>query len=286
MDIELRAATAADAERCGQICHAAFADIGGRHGFPSDMPELEWAIADFMRWIAHPGYHVIVATDEARAIVGCMAIDERSTISGLGPIAVEPTLQSRSVGLKLLNAALNRSRRREVPGVRLVQAAFNGCTMGLCARAGFVVREPLVTLQGPALALAIPGYRVRIATESDLAAADALCRRIHGHERSGELRDAIATGSARIVEHDGRITGYASELGFGGHALGESNEALKALIGAAGEFTGQGFNLPTRNSELFRWCLEHGLRIVQPLTLMSLDLYNEPQGMFLPSITY
>jgi hypothetical protein len=32
--------------------------------------------------------------------------------------------------------------------------------------------------------------------------------------------------------------------------------------------------------------LEHGLRIVQPMTLMSIGLYNEPQGVFLPSIVY
>ena len=30
----------------------------------------------------------------------------------------------------------------------------------------------------------------------------------------------------------------------------------------------------------------HGLRIVQPMTLMSLGEYREPQGAFLPSILY
>jgi hypothetical protein len=44
--------------------------------------------------------------------------------------------------------------------------------------------------------------------------------------------------------------------------------------------------LPTRNGELLRWCLEKGLRIVQPMTLMSIGLYNEPAGAFLPSIIY
>jgi hypothetical protein len=49
---------------------------------------------------------------------------------------------------------------------------------------------------------------------------------------------------------------------------------------------GPGFLLPTRNADLFRWCLERGLRIVQPMTLMTIGLYNEPQGVFLPSIVY
>ena len=89
-----------------------------------------------------------------------------------------------------------------------------------------------------------------------------------------------------IVEHAGRISGYATLIGFMGHAVGESNEDLKALIGAAEVFAGPGFLLPSRNSELFRWCLQHGLRVVQPATLMSLGLYNQPSGAFLPSILF
>jgi len=36
----------------------------------------------------------------------------------------------------------------------------------------------------------------------------------------------------------------------------------------------------------FRWCLEKKLRVVQPMTLMSMSLYNEPAGTFLASILY
>jgi hypothetical protein len=89
-----------------------------------------------------------------------------------------------------------------------------------------------------------------------------------------------------LVEHGGRVTGYATMVGFFGHAVGENNEDLKALIGAATAFPGPGFMLPTRNGELLRWCLEKGLRIVQPMTLMSIGLYNEPAGAFLPSVIY
>jgi hypothetical protein len=132
----------------------------------------------------------------------------------------------------------------------------------------------------------IPGHTVRRATEGDLADGNALCRRIHGHDRGGELLEAIRDGTAAVVEHGDRLTGYATVLGFSGHAVGESNADLQALIGAASAFVGPGFLLPTRNGEVFRWCLAHGLRIVQPMTLMSLGLYNEPRGGFLPSILY
>jgi len=132
----------------------------------------------------------------------------------------------------------------------------------------------------------IPGYTVRQAYESDLEACNALCIRVHGHDRAAQLLEAIKQGTATVVEHAGLITGYATMIGFFGHAVGESNEDVKALIGAAPAFLGPGFMVPTRNGELLRWCLDKGLRINQPMTLMSMGLYNEPAGAFLPSIIY
>jgi hypothetical protein len=132
----------------------------------------------------------------------------------------------------------------------------------------------------------VQGYDVRPANESDLVSCNKLSFKVHGLERGAELLDAIKQGAATVVEHDGRITGYATMIGFFGHAVGESNEDLKALIGAAPAFPGPGFLLPTRNSELLRWCLENGLRVVQPMTLMSTGLYNEPAGVFLPSVVF
>jgi hypothetical protein len=67
-----------------------------------------------------------------------------------------------------------------------------------------------------------------------------------------------------------------------------SNPSLqaKALIGAAPAFPGSGLLLPARNAEVFRWGLDRGLRVVQPMTLMSRGLYTEPAGAVLPSILF
>lgn len=89
-----------------------------------------------------------------------------------------------------------------------------------------------------------------------------------------------------VVEREGRITGYASDLAFFGHSTAETNVDMQALIASAESFGGPGILVPTRNSALFRWCLENGLRVVQPMTLMSMGLYNEPAGAWLPSILY
>ena len=36
----------------------------------------------------------------------------------------------------------------------------------------------------------------------------------------------------------------------------------------------------------YGWCLDHGLRVVQLMTLMTMGLYNEPGGAYLPSVLY
>jgi hypothetical protein len=167
-----------------------------------------------------------------------------------------------------------------------VQDAFHNRSLCLYTSLGFVTREPLSVMQGEALDLRLPGYVVRPATAQDADACNALCHRVHGFERSGEVADSIARGSALVVEHLERISGYTTQIGFIEHAIGETNEDLKALIGAAPDFFGPGFLVPTRNHELFRWSLEQGLRLVKQMTLMTTGLYNEPAGAWLPSVMY
>ena len=88
------------------------------------------------------------------------------------------------------------------------------------------------------------------------------------------------------MEREGRITGYTTGVAFFGHSVGETNEDLQALIAAAEQFGGPGFLVPIRNAELFRWCLERGLRVVQLMTLMRVGFYQEPSGSWMPSILY
>ena len=285
MSLILRRAVPADAEPCGAICYEAFRAIATAHGFPPDFPVPEIAIGVVGMLIAHPGFYGVVAERDGR-IVGSNFLDERSLIPGIGPITVDPAAQDHAVGRALMSDVLARVAARGAPGVRLVQSAYHNRSLSLYTKLGFDAREPLSVMQGAPLGVTVAGYPVRAATDADVDACNAVCARVHGHDRGGELRDAVRQGTATVVEHEGRITGYATSVAFFGHAVGESNAELRALIGAAPAFAGPGFLLPTRNAELFRWCLAHGLRVVQPLTLMSRGLYNEPAGAFLPSIAY
>jgi len=281
----IRRATAADVDRCAQICYDAFTAINAQHNFPPDFPAPDVARHVMTMMFTHPGFYCVVAEENGK-VVGSNCLDERTPIAGVGPITVDPTAQNLGAGRQLMLAVMDRAAEKNFAGVRLVQAAFHGRSMSLYAKLGFDIREPLVVMQGSAIGKIPGGYSVHAATRHDLEACNALCQRVHGHHRSGELSDAIEEGMARVVEHNGRVTAYATTVGFFGHAVAESNHGLEALVGAASEFAGPGFLLPTRNTELFRWCLSHGLRVVEPMTLMSVGLYNEPAGAFLPSISF
>jgi GNAT superfamily N-acetyltransferase len=285
MNVTIRAARPEDAELCGPICFEAFNAISSAHNFPPDFPSREVALGLFASLLSHPRVYAVVAEVDGK-VVGSNMLWESGALAGVGPITVEPNVQNSSVGRRLMEAVLDRARERNHVGVRLVQAAYHNRSLALYTKLGFVVREPLSNIQGTPLRRDLPGYSVRPATGDDIAACNRVCIDLHGHHRGEELSDAIQQRTATVVERNGRITGYATLIGFFGHAVGYSNDDLKALIAAAPEFAGPGFLLPTRNAELLRWCIGEGLRIVQPLSLMSIGLYNEPQGAFLPSILY
>lgn len=167
---------------------------------------------------------------------------------------------------------------------RLERFEANPTDSCLYTTLGFQTREPLSLMQGPPPKLVMPGYHVRPARPSDVDACRALSHESLGFDRgAGALRDSIEGTNATVVEHLGRITGYATIIGLSGHSIARTNRDLMALIGAAPEFPGAGFLAPTRNYEVFSWCLANGLRLVVQWTLMTIGLYNEPTGAYLPS---
>jgi predicted N-acetyltransferase YhbS len=285
MSIKLRAGTAGDAAACGTICYEAFKSVNSAHNFPPDFASAEEGHG-LMAWLlSHVGHHSVVAELDGR-VIGSNFMDERALIYGIGPITVDPTVQNRGIGGQMMRHMLDRAASRQAAGVRLLQAGFHNRSLCLYSMLGFRTREPISILQGAPLNQKIVGHDVRPATPADVAACNAICRAVHGFDRGGDVAEAIAHKTASVVEQGGRITGYTTGVAFVGHTVAESNTDLMALIGAATEFGRPGFLLPTRNHEVFTWCLKGGLRLVYQMTLMTTGLYNEPTGAWLPSILY
>ena len=283
--ITVREAVEGDWRECGRICYEAFATLAIHHGFPPDFPTVDAAAGPIRHLLEHPRFYGVVAERDGR-ILGSSFLDERSLISAVGPVSVDPTAQDDGVGRLLMEAMLERAAGRQAPGVRLVQIAYHNRSLCLYTKLGFDVRATLAALHGEPLGLTLPGYRIRRAYPDDLAECDALCVRVHGHDRSGELREAVASGTARVVEHLGRVTGYTAGISYWNHSVAETTRDLQALIGAAEDFGTPGFLVPLDNGELFRWCLAEGLRVYFVTNLMTRGIYQEPRGAYLPSVGY
>jgi predicted N-acetyltransferase YhbS len=283
--VVVRTATAEDAATCGLICYDAFTAINTAHGFPSDFPNPEAAAGLISSMFSNPDFYSVVAEIDGR-IVGSNGLDERAIIRGVGPITIDPQVQNMGVGRLLMQAVMDRARDHGAPGSRLVQAAFHSRSFSLYTSFGFDVREPLSCLQGQTRERNVPGCQVRPATSADEDACNSLSRRVHGFDRAVELAQAISHGTAHVVERGGRVTGYTTHLAFFGHSTSETNLDMQALLASVDSFAGPGILVPSRNSVLLRWCLQNGLRVVQPMTLMSAGLYSDPAGAWLPSVLF
>jgi predicted N-acetyltransferase YhbS len=290
--IRLRPGRLDDAEEVGTIIFEAFSGISSRHGFPPDFENVDIAINTASLLLSNNEFYSVIAEDTSAGsnkVIGSNFLDERSSMAaGVGPLTVDPKFQNKGLGRLLMNDVLGRARSKNCPAIRLLQASYHNRSLSLYSSLGFEVREPISNMQGRPIQAAIPGKTVRLATESDLEPCKAICNAIHGHDRNGELRDSIKQGMAKVVLSGDKITGYTSGLSFFNHSVGFTNDDIKALIASAtGEqYGGPGILIPSRNTNLWKWCFENGLRLTQQLTLMTIGLYNEPAGAFMPSILY
>jgi GNAT superfamily N-acetyltransferase len=283
----IRDMTRDDKTECGRILFEAFLDIADRHSFPPDFKSLQEAIG-LVEYNQSRTYGVVAERDGR--LLGSNFLAEADPVAAVGPISVDPTIQESGVGRALMQAVIERGRNAHA--VRLVQDAFNPTSMALYASLGFDVRDPLVLLEGVPKNAGRPadGIEVRRLASDDLEACAAVCRKIHGITRTGELRSGLRGFRGYVALREGRVTAYASTLNlwFAAHAAAESQSDMRALIlGAAGlEQEPLSFLLPTRQAELFRFLLAEGLRITKPMTLMTLGPYQEPLGSYMPSVGY
>jgi predicted N-acetyltransferase YhbS len=285
MNVTIRSATASDIEVCGQIIYKAFAGIAERYQFPSDFSTLEFATQTAAFLIQHPLVFSVVALLDHQ-VVGVNFLDERNLIYAIGPIAVAPDAQGQGVGRQLMKALLERGQ--DSFGIRLSQDTVNLSSLSLYTSFGFEAKELAVVLSGKPKSPPDPAVEVRLLNHSDLEACAALCQKVYGFLRTGELIEALDYFSPLAVFRSGRLTAYASAVAFFGHGVAETEADLQALILGAGAKSEQpiSFIAPLRQGNFLRWCLKEGFRMVKPITLMAMGDYQEPQEFFFPSVAY
>lgn len=287
MNVNLRPATPADADQIAPIIKAAFDGIAERHNFPYDFPTLDHAML-VANWVCSDSTVWGIVAERDGKIVGSNFLHEANEIVGVGPVTVDPKLQTGGVGKLLMQAVIERGRK--APGIRLVQDAFNAASMSLYAALGFDIKEPLVVIAGKISADLSEGYKVRKIEESDFAACEQLCRDVHKFSRLTELKQNAQIFPTFVAERENRIVAYSTSPFFwqASHAVAETIADLLAVLTGAANLTEQPLSLllPTRQAELFRWCLKQKMRVVKPMSLMAMGAYQEPRGAFLPSVMY
>jgi GNAT superfamily N-acetyltransferase len=288
MNIRIREMRAEDVEVCGRICFEAFRGIAEAHNFRPDFPTPERAIQLMQMLFANVDVFSVVAESDGE-VVGSNHLVEYDAIRAVGPITVDPSAQAKGAGRMLMEAVIERGKRSA--SVRLVQDAFNTASLSLYASLGFEVREPLALMEGQLLGDVPSDVTVRALREEDYASCAELCRLVHGFDRLNELKHTPPFLTSFVAVREGRITAYASAPQFWAlnHAVAETLSDMCALLTGASNLMQSepiSFLLPTRQSSLFRWCLQRGLRVIKPLTLMSMGEYHEPRSCYLPSVGY
>lgn len=214
MTLTFRKATIDDAQPLGNICFEAFKNIAEKHNFPADFGSPEQSIGMMTMLLSRPDAYNIAAEIDGK-LVASNFLWEGNSVSGVGPITVDPQAQDSSIGRKLMEDVIRRSDEQGFLSCRLVQSAYHNRSLSLYTKLGFDAVEPLSLMQGAALNIKIESYNVRKMTDEDVAAVDALCVQIHGHTRHQEAVESIASGNGYIVEHDGRITGSITDRSAG-----------------------------------------------------------------------
>jgi predicted N-acetyltransferase YhbS len=282
-NVELRPAEAADIPASATAMYQAFRDIAERHNFTPDFPSAEVAGGLLNALLEAPDVDAFVAEQDG-TIAGSIFVSRRSSVGGVSIVTVDPNVQNRTVGRQLMLHGMECLDKQGHTRQQLIQAGYHSRSLCLYAKLGFIATDLLSNMYGGPVSEDFPGRTVRQAKDADADACNALCREVHGFDRAGEVAGAIGQGMASVVESDGEITGYTTGVGFVGHAVGESNDDLKALIASVDKFIGPGVLIPTTNGELFRWCLEKGLRVSQQLTLMDTAPAGPSNGAYWPSV--
>ncbi len=202
MSLNIRRATPADSAALSVVIKNAFDGIAKAHNFPLDFvsPEMATGLAD--GFLNHPKIYGVVAENDGK-VVGSNFLDERNVIPAVGPISVDPGAQAKGVGRRLMQAVIERGK--SAPGIRLVQDAFNMRSMSLYTSLGFDVKEPLALMSGKSCSVMPANIDVRPLEEADLPACAVLCQKVHGFDRTNELRDSNGMFHSQVLVRGNRL---------------------------------------------------------------------------------
>ena len=180
------------------------------------------------------GQGIIARDDIGRPMGAGMSFAYGADAAMVGMMMTHPKLQAGGLGREMLNSIETGLEGRQLrlnatrPAWRLYRSAGFSETGTVVQYQGLVRRSGL-----PAMSKA-----PRLAGQADLAAIQAMDRAVFGADRAAVLAHLFARSQTRVIETEGRISGYAFCRAFGrGHLIGPMAACSEAdAIALAGPF--------------------------------------------------
>ncbi|MCH8815364.1 MAG: GNAT family N-acetyltransferase [Chloroflexi bacterium] len=287
MPIEYRQPTAEDVSELGRICYEAFKDIAERHGFEPDFTDLDMGRMIIGMLVAGEDTYGIAAYNDGQP-AGSNFVMMADDVGGIGPITVDVPQQGAGIGRRLMTDAIDYAKKNGMDKIRLLEDSFNMASLSLYASVGFDTKAPCVLMEPVPAPQKDP--TVRVLTEDDLAAVDALSRELYKVSRRNEVAEMLEGPFAAVIrERDNRVTGYYL-LGIIGHGVAETEEDALSLVqqAAAADAPPQFRDVfcPLTEGSLYRKFLAAGFRAKKVMNLMAIGPYEEPEGVWMPSVVY
>lgn len=271
----------------GRICYEAFKDISDRHGFPSDFPSESLATTIIGSLVHGEDVYGVAAFADGRP-AGSSFLSMPDQVGAVGPVSVDVGLQGAGIGRMLMADLLNYAATSGIEMLRLMQDSFNMMSLALYASLGFETKAPCALMEPPSGSEA--DSSIRPLTGDDLSAVEQLSRELYKVSRRNEVARFLARGPFRplLREREGRPVGYFV-LGLAGHGVAYSEEDAVALVLEAARQSPpqlRRFLCPLVEGSLYRRFLAAGCRNVKVMNLMAIGPYQQPEGVWLPSVGY
>ncbi len=286
MPLELIPAEAKHLEPLARICHLAFDTLHLRHNVSRDVPSEEVGRLIIGGVLHRPDYIGVVAVEDDR-ILGSNFLLHADEVCGVGPITVDPTVQAKGVGRKLMQWVIDEARRRRGPSahVRLFQEAVNTTSLSLYTSLGFNWRDSGALMHPKPAEVADPAVRPMVA--SDLPHVERLSTAHYGFSRAKDAARLLDMQFPAFVrERGGKVVAYQIATLFG-HASAETNEDLLLLASQTARHIPPPMAVvivPMSQTAIFRSALNSGFRVAKVLNYMSLETFRPCSGPSFPSI--
>lgn len=286
MTIELVRAKPEHTETLARICHLAFDTLHQRHNVHRDVPDEQVGGLIIGGVINRPDYSGVVAIENGR-VVGSNFLLHADDVCGVGPITVDPRVQTRGIGRMLMQWVIDEARR--VRGadvrVRLFQEAVNTTSLSLYTNLGFRWCDAAAMMNPKAAEMDHPA--IAPMTEADLPEVGRLSRERGGFSRERDAAQLMKLGlPGFVLRRDGRVVGYQIASLFG-HAAAETTEELLALCAHTARHVPPPMAVvivPMSQSAVFSAALAKGFRVAKVVNAMSIGAYGLAKGPSLPSI--